>query len=64
MANGFGQIQRPINAYMVFFNEFLQEYKERHPEAKYNEVHKKAGKKWRSMNSEDKIPFEVKAMDA
>jgi hypothetical protein len=56
---------RPPTAYFVFLNEFRQQYKESHPEAKgIKEMSKEAGEKWRSMNSEDKSPFEVKARAA
>ena len=56
---------RPPTAYFVFLNGFRQEYKESHPEAKGSkEVNNQAGEKWRSMTSEDKSPFEVKAKAA
>merc|ERR1712144_125934 len=56
---------RPPTAYFMFLNAFRQDYKIRNPEVKgIKEMSREAGEKWRSMDQEDKEPYEMKAKAA
>merc|ERR1712207_123977 len=56
---------RPPTAYFMFLSAFRQDYKIRNPEVKgIKEMSREAGEKWRSMDQEDKEPYEMKAKAA
>merc|ERR1719447_2373129 len=53
--------KRPITAYFFFAADKRPEIRAQHPEYTITEVASQIGQKWRSLDDEDKQPYEEKA---
>jgi len=60
----FGQPKRPLSSYMFFSRDHRAIVQKENPEAKFAQVGKILGAKWKSMSPEDKKPYiEMNAVD-
>ncbi|KAH6758337.1 hypothetical protein C2S51_018572 [Perilla frutescens var. frutescens] len=61
-ANDLNKPKRPPSAFFIFMEDFVKQYKEKHPNNKsIAAIGKAGGDKWRSMSDEEKTPFVAEA---
>lgn len=56
--------KRPMTAYMFFATEGRETVRKENPDAKFGEVGKLIGEKWRALSEEGKKKYEAKALAA
>ena len=53
--------KRALSAYMYFANENRDIVRSENPEISFGQMGKLLGERWKSLNEEDKLPYENKA---